>query len=146
MRPDRRVKLFHNLAGGKRYIGAARHHPLNNAHAAGEYNRTFGGALPQRSCYILGVKRHNIGERDYVGGVRVVDNAVLAVCSRFSHAVVHKVARELACGSAALFKSPYDAVAVAGVVYLDNADIVLRGKGNVAEELARTGGDKVFAL
>ena len=46
MRPDRRVKLFHNLAGGKRYIGAARHHPLNNAHAAGEYNRTFGGALP----------------------------------------------------------------------------------------------------
>ena len=127
MRPNRRVKLLHKLACSKGDIRAARHHPLNNAYAAGENHGALGSALPKRPCNILRSKGKHIGKGDNIRGVGVVNNPVLPVCRRLADAVVHKVTRELAGGSAALFKTPNNTVAVARVIDFNNANIVLRG-------------------
>ena len=143
--PDSRVELLHLLAGGQGDVSAAGHHPRHNAHAAGEHHGALGRALPQGAGEIAVGQGQDEGHRDDVGGVGVVDHAVLAVRGLGADAVVHVVAGELAGGLAAVHQAPADAVGIALVIDLDHADGILGIGNDVAEELAAAGGEEVGA-
>ena len=62
---------------------------------SGEDNGALGSALPQRAGKVAVGQRQDIGQRNDIGGVAVVDHTVGTVGGRLADAVVHEVAREL---------------------------------------------------
>ena len=144
LRPDGGLIGFHFFAGRHGDIGTAGDHPRADADTLREYDGAFGGALPQGAAEVAVGQRQDVGQRNDVGGVAVVDDAVGAVGGGFAHAVVHKVAGKFRGGLGAVGKTPDDAPAVARSVDFHDADAVDGVRLNVAEELARPGGEEIF--
>ena len=142
--PDGCLIGFHLLGGCHSNVCAAGNHPGADADALGENHRALGSALPQGTGEVAVSQRQDVGQRDDVGGMAVINHAVCAVGSGLADAVVHKVAGELAGRLGTLGQTPDDAPAVALVIDFDNADAVNRVRLHVAEELAGAGGDEIL--
>ena len=124
LRPDGSLIGLHLLGGGHGNVRAARHHPRADADTLGEDNGALGSALPQRAGEVAVGQRQDIGQRNDIGGVAMVDHTVGTVGGRLADAVVHEVARELRGRAGTLGQTPDNAPAVALVVDLHDADAV----------------------
>ena len=82
-------------------------------------------------------QRQDIGQRNDIGGVAMVDHTVGAVGGRLADAVVHEVARKLQVGEGT-GQTPDNAPAVALVVDLHNADAVDGIGTDIAEKTCRS--------
>ena len=109
-----------------------------DANALGENDGALGSALPQGAGEVTVRQRQDVGQRNDVGGVAVINNAVRAVGSGLADAVVHEMAGELGRRASAVGQTPDDAPAVALVVDLHNADAVDRVRLNVAGRTCRS--------
>ena len=145
LRPDSRLIVLHQLGRRHGNRRAAGNHPRADTDAFREHDRAFRRALPQGAREIAVGQRQNVGHGNHVGGVAVVDDAVRAIRRRLADGVVHEVAGELARRARAACQPPDDAPAVALVVDFDDAHVVFGVEFDVAEVLARTGGDEVLA-
>ena len=142
--PDGCLEGLHLFAGGQGDLRTAGHHPGHHAHAAGEDHGALRGALPQDAAEIPVRQGQHIGHGDDVGRMGMINHAGGAVRGGHADGVVHKVGGELTGGAAAVHQAPDDAVAVALIVDLHDADAVLGIEDHVAEEFAAAGGNEVF--
>ena len=145
VRPHDGVVGLHELARGLGDGGATRHHPGHHAHAGGEDHNALGHHLPEATGEVTVGERHDEAHLDDSGGMGVVDHAVGAVGARGGDAVVHVVAGELAGGLGAVEQAPHDAIGVALLVDLDDADVVRRVAFDVAHVLAAACSQEVGA-
>ncbi len=73
---------------------------------SGKTTGALGSALPQRAGKVAVGQRQDIGQRNDIGGVAVVDHTVGTVGGRLADAVVHEVARELRGRAGTLGQTP----------------------------------------
>lgn len=113
-----------SFAVGDGDVSAAGHHPGNDTHSVGKNDRAFGGRFPKLSGEYFIVKGEHKGQSDDVGSVGVIDDPVTSVCQLFLDLVIHQMCGQLACGTAAVYKTPAYAVFFTLSVDLDNGDAV----------------------
>ena len=132
MCPDGKVIFLHKLTCCNSNLSSTRNHPWNYADSIRKYYRALCCHLPKLSCKDLILKRKDKCERNNVCCMCMIYYSVIWIL-KLLYLEIHKVARQLACRSSTIHKSPYDTVVFALFIKLYHTDGILRLYYHVSE-------------